>query len=293
MMLKFLPDDINIEDVISYLPKDSYCISVNGVHKRNSYNDIIGYEETDGKTEFCVGRNSLYNSLPEYMFHPVNRFDNIPERDRKDRFDEECEKQRNEKENARNFFAPIDVLLLELRAKVKECVGRYASENIIMQEIIGDSLTEKEKANRFIRRAVPFLPNCKRIRGNRTLITLLLRKVLFEEGLFLKKENPMCEIKDSVPQYGCGVENCQLGALYVGNEFCENITTYTVQYWSDEECTEHFDRFLEELEGFRLFIQDYFLSIEDRLCFNVVTDYPPLRLSDEFVCNYLNFNANL
>ena len=66
-MIKYLPDDINIEDVLSYLPKDSYRISISGLHKRNSYKDIISYEETsDGKTEFHVGRNGLYNSLPEY-----------------------------------------------------------------------------------------------------------------------------------------------------------------------------------------------------------------------------------
>ena len=93
-MIKFLPDDINIEDILSYLPKESYRVSVNGLHKRNSYKDIINYEETpDGKTEFHVGRNGLYNSLPEYMFHPINRFDNIPERERKERFAEEYAKQ--------------------------------------------------------------------------------------------------------------------------------------------------------------------------------------------------------
>ena len=78
-MIKYLPNDINIEDIFSYLPKGSYRIFINGLHKRNSYKDIISCEETsDGITEFHVGRNGLYNSLPEYMFHPINRFDNIP-----------------------------------------------------------------------------------------------------------------------------------------------------------------------------------------------------------------------
>lgn len=293
-MIKFLPDDINIEDILSYLPKESYRVSVNGLHKRNSYKDIINYEETpDGKTEFHVGRNGLYNSLPEYMFHPINRFDNIPERERKERFAEEYAKQELEKENAHKFFSPIDVLLLDLKTKVKEKINQLSSDNIFIQNIIGDTLTEKEKSNRFIQRTIPFLPNCKRIRGNKTLITFILRKVLFEEGLSLNKENIVSEIHDKEPQYNSKIEDFQLNSMYLGNEFSENIMTFTINYWSDEECSEHFNLFLEELETYRLFIKDYFFSIEDELCFHINSDYPTLRLADDIIYNYLNYNTNL
>ena len=293
-MIKFLPDDINIEDILSYLPKESYRVSVNGLHKRNSYKDIINYEETpDGKTEFHVGRNGLYNSLPEYMFHPINRFDNIPERERKERFAEEYAKQELEKENAHKFFTPIDVLLLDLKTKVKEKINQLSSDNIFIQNIIGDTLTEKEKSNRFIQRTIPFLPNCKRIRGNKTLITFMLRKVLFEEGLSLNKENIVSEIHDKEPQYNSKIEDFQLNSMYLGNEFSENIMTFTINYWSDEECSEHFNIFLEELETYRLFIKDYFFSIEDELCFHINSDYPTLRLADDIIYNYLNYNTNL
>lgn len=293
-MIKFLPDDINIEDILSYLPKESYRVSVNGLHKRNSYKDIINYEETpDGKTEFHVGRNGLYNSLPEYMFHPINRFDNIPERERKERFAEEYAKQELEKENAHKYFSPIDVLLLDLKTKVKEKINQLSSDNIFIQNIIGDTLTEKEKSNRFIQRTIPFLPNCKRIRGNKTLITFMLRKVLFEEGLSLNKENIVSEIHDKEPQYNSKIEDFQLNSMYLGNEFSENIMTFTINYWSDEECSEHFNLFLEELETYRLFIKDYFFSIEDELCFHINSDYPTLRLADDIIYNYLNYNTNL
>ena len=293
-MIKYLPNDINIEDIFSYLPKGSYRIFINGLHKRNSYKDIISCEETsDGITEFHVGRNGLYNSLPEYMFHPINRFDNIPEREKKERFAEEYAKQELEKENAHKFFSPIDVLLLDLKTKVKDKINQLASDNIIIQNIIGDTLPEKENSNRFIKRTIPFLPNCKRIRGNTTLITLMLRKVLFEEGLFLKKENIESEVLDNEPQYNYKVTDHQIDSIYLGNQFSENITTYTINYWSDEECSEHFNLFLEELETYRLFIKDYFFSVEDDLCFHLCSDYPTLRVSDDIIYNYLNYNTNL
>lgn len=293
-MLRFLPDDINIEDVLSYLPEDAYKISIDGLHKRNSYKDIIGHEETlDGKIEFHVGRNSLYNSLPEYMFHPINRFENIPEHERKERFAKEYARQEREKENAHRFFAPIDILLLNLKAKVKDEINLFASSNIIMQKIIGDTLTDEERNNRFIKRVVPFLPNCKRIRGNRTLITLLLRKVLSEEEITLERESLKYMIMDNEPQYNETIENYELETLYLGNEFGENITTYTIHYWSDDECNENFTIFLDELQCFKRFFQDYFLSVEEVLSFNIVKDAPPLRLSDNESYNYLNYNTNI
>ena len=186
-----------------------------------------------------------------------------------------------------------DVLLLDIKTKVKDKINQLTSDNIIIQDIIGDTLTENEKSNRFIKRTIPFLPNCKRIRGNRTLITLMLRKVLFEEGLSLKKGNIVSEQLDKEPQYNNTIEDYQIESLYLGNKFSENITTYTINYWSDEECSENFNLFLEELETYRQFIKDYFLSIEDDLCFHICSDYPTLRLSDNIIYNYLNYNTNL
>ena len=41
MELKHLPNDINIEEVLLYLPKESYKIAIKGAHKRNAYKDIL------------------------------------------------------------------------------------------------------------------------------------------------------------------------------------------------------------------------------------------------------------
>ena len=124
-MLKYLPDDINVEDILSYLPKGTYRISIDGLHKRNSYKDIIAIEKSnDAKTEFYISRKGLYNSLPEYIFHPINRYDNIPERERKEKFAEEYARQELEKENAHEFFSPIDILLLDLKTNVKEKINK-------------------------------------------------------------------------------------------------------------------------------------------------------------------------
>lgn len=294
MKLKFLPDDINIEDVLSYLPDESYTITIGGIHNRNAYGDILQYNEnTCGKIDFHIGRRGLYELLPECIFHPINRFDNIPEYDRKERYEEEIRKQEIEVKNAYEFFAPIDVLLLDLKSKIKDKIVQYTTDDVVMQNVIGDDLTKTERNNRFIKHAIQFLPICKRIRGNRTLLSLMLRKILYDEGVMLHIENIQSSITDKKPKYNYVITGNELDSMYVGNEFSDNINTYTIQYWSDDDCSDKFNCFLDELEVFRVFLQDYFISIEDELYFNVVKDTPILNLSSDNVYNFLNYNANI
>ena len=75
---------MNIELLLSYFQKGSFKVNLKGPHKRNVYNDIIGIEEgKDGVLYVDVGRNGLYNVLPEYMFHPIDRFNNLPQKEEK------------------------------------------------------------------------------------------------------------------------------------------------------------------------------------------------------------------
>ena len=85
MSLNNLPDDINIELLLSYFPEGTLKVAMRGLHKRNTYNDIIDVDENkDGTIVVGVGRNSLYNTLPEFLFHPIDRFDSIPKSEEKE-----------------------------------------------------------------------------------------------------------------------------------------------------------------------------------------------------------------
>ena len=67
---KNIPEDINVELLLSYFPKGSCKVAFKGLHKRNTYRDIVEIEKRDEETLLIsVARNSLYNSLPEYLFH--------------------------------------------------------------------------------------------------------------------------------------------------------------------------------------------------------------------------------
>ncbi len=288
-----LPDDLNVELLFSFYPKGHCKASFKGLHKRNAYSDIIDIEQGDKDTLLVdITRNSLYNALPEYMFHPIDRFNELPKLEEKERFAEEYEKQEQEKENARRFFAPIDILLFKLRMDVRERLLPYCESNKALIDIIADEMTQEQKDNRFIRQAIPFLPSCKKIRGNKTLITLMLRKIFIDEQLRIDAHNSNLQFTDSSPRYDYTLDS-NLGDCYVGNTYNVPTFVYDIHYWSDDECNENFLTFVEEADELRLFIQDYFMSVDEVLIFNICHDGAPLRLNDEIIFNYLNYNTNI
>lgn len=290
---QLLPGDINAELLLTYYPKGTCKVRLKGLHKRNTYQDIVEMSpHSDDSFLLTIGRNSLYNALPEYMFHPIDRFDNLPKYEEKERFEEQLDQQKEEIEHAYRFFAPIDTLLIWLRSEVRERLEQYANEDIIMQQIIGDRLTDEQRSNRFIRQILPFLPICRNIRGNKTLLTLLLRKIFMEEGLAIEMSRQETTQTDEQPRYQESV-GMEVGSGYVGNTFDDLVTTYTIHYWSDDECGPQFMQFTREVEELRLFLRDYFLAVEEVLHFVICHDEPSLRLGDDIFYNYLNYNTNL
>ena len=284
--------DINAEVLLGFFPQNTFRVKFCGLHKRNAYNDILEIEKEQEKFLLHLGRNSLYNSLPEFLFHSIDRFDNIPEREKKQRFSEEYAKQEKEKEQAYKFFSPIDTLLFQLRLEVRERLNKYVESNTVIQDILLDKLTAEQRKNRFIKRTTPYISSCKTIRGNRTLITLLLRKVLAEEGLKINVKSKQTEFTNEEPRYG-NSEGCEIGDVYVGNTYSESVITYSISYWSDEDCDEDFLPFVNDLEVFRQFVQDYFISVDSILVFDVSKDTSSLRISDTTLYNYLNYNTNI
>lgn len=287
-----VPQDINAEVFLGFFPQGTFRVKFCGLHKRNAYNDILEIEKEQEKFLLHLGRNSLYNSLPEFLFHSIDRFDNIPEKEKKQRFSEEYAKQEKEKEQAYKFFSPIDTLLFQLRLEVRERLNKYVESNTVIQDILLDKLTAEQRKNRFIKRTTPYISSCKTIRGNRTLITLLLRKVLAEEGLKINVKSKQTEFTDEEPRYG-NSEGCEIGDVYVGNTYSESVITYSISYWSDEDCNEDFLPLVNDLEVFRQFVQDYFISVDSILVFDVSKDTSPLRISDTTLYNYLNYNTNI
>lgn len=293
MLPKIIPEDINVELLINYLQEGTCKVIFNGLHKRNAYNDINDIQERkDGSLVIEIGRKSLYNALPEYMFHPIERYEDLSERQKQKLFKEEYERQELEKENAYRFFAPLDLQLLRMRIDVRNRLHHYVEENAVLINILSDSLSDIQKKNRFIKQCIPFLPICKTIRGNKTFLTILIRKVFLEEGISISIHNREYEFCDTEPRYEDRL-NTMLNDCFAGNIYDEIVMTYDIHYWSDEECNEHFLQFLEEVEMFQHFIEDYFMPVEGILHFDITTENATILPSDDTTYNYLDYNTNI
>jgi len=291
MAIKNLPADINAEVLLDFYPKGTFNVELKGMHKRNSYNDVLSIDESEGRIDLLLGRDSIYNSLPEALFHQIDRFD-LPQYNYKEKFEEECSDLKREIENAYKFFSPIDLSLLHHRVKARHVIQELTSDNNVLIGIISDRLNKKQKNNVFIKHSLGYLPYCKIIRGDRTLITMMLRKVLMKEGLTVNINYESKDFCNNKPRYNTETGS-DLEKLYLNSEFSQDVYCYNIHYWNEEKCDEKFKSFVENLEEYRIFIQDFFLSVESILAFNVSIDDDPLKLSDTTIYNYLNYNTNI
>lgn len=288
------PAGIRAEIVCNYLEGVRKEISFRGTHKRNVYEDILSVSQEEDVLKIELSKPGMYDILPEALFHPVDRFDNIPANEYKERFAEEVEEQRREEANARSYFSLYDRFLFGLSSAVVSLKSRDFNDNRVLSDIICDSLPERYSSNRFVARTMEFMPRCRSIRGNETLLTLMLRKIMADEGLKLTCVDRPVAFEDEAPRYNCRLrQQGDYEELYLGNRYDEDMLCYEVQYWDEDSCNETFLNFVAEIGTFRDFLNDYFMGIETSLSISVSTDALPIRLSDEMCFNYLNYNTNL
>lgn len=291
-----IPSGLKAEVLLDYIPRERRRFEICGSHKRNAYHDILDIASgEDGTCDISIGRDGLYDILPEGLFHPVDRFENIPANEYHERFEEECEAQKTEEAEARHFFSPFDAFLAELGSVAYGFGQKHYSDNDVLCGILCDSMPEIYRNNRFVAKAMPFVPMCSRIRGDRTLLSLMLRKIFYDESLRMDMDCVPELLRDESPRYcSCLDEQPADGEeTYLGNEFIEDILTYRIHYWNGDECDSDFLSFVSEIRVFEDFVNDWFSGIESAVRFDVSTDSLPVRLSDDMICNYLNYNTNI
>lgn len=288
-----IPSDIRGEVVSNYFTSFKKELVFHGNHKRNAYEDILSISQDDDKVKIELSRQGLYDILPEALFHPIDRFDDISSNEYKERFTEEIEQQQIEESNARSYFSLYDKFIFDLSTIVVDFKDKEFNSRVL-SDIICDALPEIYKSNRFVCRSMEFIPRCHIIRGNEDLISLMLRKVLSDEGVRIVGKSRFNTYEDINPRYNCQLQNStDSDELYIGNQYEENVLSYVVQYWNEDSCNELFFEFVDELEVFEDFINDYFMGIETSFHFVLSAQSLPVRLSDDRQYNYLNYNTNL
>lgn len=289
-----IPEVLRAETAYNYLKPLAAKALFKGPHLRNSCKDVMAVAVEDGLATLELARKSLYDILPEAMFHPVDRFDGLPEYEYKEHFAREVERQHTEEAHARAFFDRFDNAFFTLSSTVAVLKDSEYSDNSIISRIICDNLPQEYRDNRFVRRSMEFMPHCRNIRGNIDLITLMLRKILAEENLMMQPQSRVVLCEDPAPRYDCCLqEDTTLGNCYAGNVYPAYGMTYKVEYWSEDACDCDFPQFVNDMQVYRDFLNDFFMGIGTGLDIEITCHTLPVRVSDDMLYNYLNYNTNL
>lgn len=122
-MLSDIKSEIIIADLIERgYPLGKILVRNEGLFKRNFTKDVtdVYLDVMNDVLVFHVSRDSLYDILPQNMFHESKQLGNVESEERKKRF----EAIKKEEENARKFFLPFDN---ELFYQKVECESAYRS----------------------------------------------------------------------------------------------------------------------------------------------------------------------
>lgn len=170
--------DSNIQSFISdsEIPiKRSYVFS--GVHERTAKgDDLIVSASTSSKRhqlKYSLKRDSLYHILPEYLFHPLDRYADTD--GDKEEFVKRRKAQKDIESDALEYFYPFDKSFQLLRTSFQDKLNNEILNNKLF---IVDFITENynvNKNNLFIKGAYPCIIWLRNNRGVKNLLEVAIK----------------------------------------------------------------------------------------------------------------------
>ena len=174
------------------------CTDVNiepqGVFSRNYNDDIISIDTDDfsGKNPVLkLSRDGVFQILPESLFFVENKLREIGKRGDPEKFKQEEERIRLEKQKIKTFFQPFDSTYFKLRFELEKKLNSMATNRsqIIIDELLDDFGIDTKNA--LVRKTVPLIPIASEIRGNKNLLKDVLKNLFYPANIniLLKRSN--------------------------------------------------------------------------------------------------------
>ena len=274
--------------------KESFVF--NGMHERTGKGDSLMVSAASSskrhQVRFSLKRNSLYHTLPEYLFHPLDRYANCD--GDKETFLENRTAQKQIEQNALEYFHPFDTILTRMRVGFQDHLNSSILDN---ESFIIDFITENESINKnnlYIRRALPYILQLRANRGSKALITVLVNEV-FGSGLVdyscRNMENPV-----EIDSTACHITlEGVIDDLFCGETIMDWSEVFEIKYQLKLKTHEDIEQTARNIEDFIKFASRWFLSANQM--FNVVFgDFSkePI-ISDSAIDGelFLNYNTQL
>lgn len=265
-----------------------------GLHERTSSGDelLLSLRRKQKYTElrFQLKRDSLYHILPEYLFHPLDRYAGA-EGDQEE-FEKRYQEQKETEKKALAYFLPYDTVFQQLRIRFQDHLDAHILPN---DTFLADFVTEGHeiaKENDYIRSAYPFIPWMRHYRGNFQVLRIILTLALGSET----KVRPCHrQTKKTNISSACHTTlDGTLSDLYCGNEYEEDIHPLHVTLSRPIRTRQQIAGEANRLARFADFFQTWFLAVEQTL-FIEFGDWlqPPVLAPGPRHELFLNYNTQL
>lgn len=287
----------NIDSVCPYPEiqfKESYVFC--GSHERTAKGDDLSINVSSTSKKFSLRynlkRDSIYHILPEYLFHPLDRYAGTD--GDKEKFIEKRAAQKKIETEAKEYFHPFDRILNDIRIRFQNHLNDKVLDNdsFIIDFIIENGNVNKE--NPFIKACLPCLMFLRANRGTPGLITFAL-KTTFRSNLHAYDrrfmEHPVAIEPDS-----CHISlDGTVDDLFCGNEFMDWIELISVRCQTTVSSQDEIEMTANNIKEFESFFKHWFLN-DSQMIEIEFGDYGKLpvvsdNMADGFL--FLNYNTQL
>lgn len=252
----------NIQSVISEseIPiKELYLF--NGVHERTAKGDnLLISASTSTKRhqlKYSLKKDSLYHILPEYLFHPLDRYADTD--GDKEEFVKRRKAQKEIEIDALEYFYPFDKSFQVLRTTFQQKLNNeILSNNLFIVDFITEGY-DINKDNPFIRGVYPCIIWLRNNRGVKKLLEVAIKYAFYDSlnSYNLESEEQSSEIdSDSCHITLDGeIDNLFCGSRYYYLEERINVK-YQVEIISENQIQE----LTSEITEFEKFFKAWFLT---------------------------------
>ena len=275
--------------------KVTYVYDFKGVSERTALGDVLTTSiknklNSNTSVTFSLKRDSLYHILPEYLFHPLDRY--LGADGDTEEFEKRYKEQDEQEKNALTYFRPFDKHFQELRTKHQ----KWLNDNIFNgSQFISDYLTSGYKFNRsnpFIQAVYPCIPWLRNNRGNLDMIKSALGYSFRGKATIQRKwKEENMPLSESVPSNVGGL----IDNLFLGSTHSCGSYNWHVIYQTEIENEDSLDKLKRLVRAFEDFFSDWFLLIEETLTieFGDWTAKPELTIKNQETGIFLNYSTQL
>lgn len=252
----------NIKSLLSdsNLPiREAYVF--NGVHERTAKGDnVVVSASTSAKRhqlKYSLKRDSLYHILPEYLFHPLDRYADTD--GDKEEFVKRRKAQKEIEADALEYFYPFDKSFQQIRSLFQHKLNNEILNNNLF---IVDFITEGygiNKNNQFIKNAYPCI---LLLRNNRGVSRLLQMAI---EHAFCDSINSYALISEEASSQ-IDFDAChttldgEIDDLFCGPDYFYLEETINVEYQTEIVSEKQIENLKSSITEFEEFFKSWFLT---------------------------------